>query len=80
MDNWQHRTVYISQVGGEWQVDYGGGDVLVGLDRILDEYGSKGWELVALFPQSWRTEAGHFGPYEVSAYRAVFKRRAAQST
>ena len=55
-------------------MDYGGGDVLVGLDRILDEYGSKGWELVSLLPQSWRTEAGQFGPYEVSAYRAVFKR------
>ena len=75
MDAWEHRTVYISRAGGEWQVDYGGGDVVKGLDAILDEYGSKGWELVAFFPQAWRTEAGQFGPYEVNAYRAVFKRR-----
>ena len=75
MERWEHRTVYMSRVAGEWQVDYGGGDVVKGLDQILDEYGSKGWELVTLFPQTWRTEAGQFGPYEVTAYRAVFKRR-----
>ena len=79
MDSWEHRTVYISRVGGEWQVDYGNGDVLTGLDQILDEYGSKGWELVTLLPQSWRTESGQFGPYEVNAYRGVFKRRTAQT-
>jgi hypothetical protein len=62
-------------VEGEWQVDYGSGDILKGLDRILDEYGSKGWELVSLLPQGWRTEAGQFGPFDINAYRAVFKRR-----
>jgi hypothetical protein len=80
MDRWEHRTVYISRVGGEWQVDYGSGDVTKGLDHVLDEYGSKGWELVSLFPQAWRTESGQFGPFEATAYRAVFKRRAEAAT
>jgi hypothetical protein len=78
VDRWEHRTVYMSRVAGEWQVDYGNGDVVKGLERILDEYGSKGWELVAFFAQGWQTEAGQFGPYEVNAYRAVFKRRVEQ--
>lgn len=74
MERWEHRTVLIQRVEGEWLVDYGGGDTLTGIDRILDEYGGKGWELVSFVPHAWKTSAGQFGPFEASAYRAVFKR------
>ncbi len=75
VDRWEHRTVYISRAADDWEVVYGDGTRLTGLDRILDEYGARSWELVSFVPHAWKTQAGQFGPFEVTAYRAVFKRR-----
>ena len=75
MEPWEHRSIVIHRESGVWSVVFGDGDALEGIDRILDEYGSKGWELVAFTPQSWSTASGQYGPYDVTAYRAVFKRR-----
>ena len=77
MDRWEHRTVLIQRDESGWAIQYADGTRLEGLDQILDEYGSKGWELVTLLPQAYLTAAGQFGPFETSAYRAVFKRRVA---
>ncbi len=58
-----------------WLIRYADGEVMEGIDQILDEYGSRGWELVSFVPQAWSTGAGQFGPFDVNTYRAVFKRR-----
>ena len=79
MERWEHRTVLIQRDESGWAIQFADGSRLEGLDQILDEYGSKGWELVNLLPQTYTTSAGQFGPYESSAYRAVFKRRLATS-
>ncbi|MDQ3699862.1 MAG: DUF4177 domain-containing protein [Chloroflexota bacterium] len=77
MHRWEHRTVLITRDGDRWSVQFAEGESLDGLERILDEYGAKGWELASFVPHSWTTRAGYYGPYEVDAYRAVFKRRVA---
>ena len=77
MEPWEHRSIVIRREGGVWSIVFADGDALEGIDRILDEYGSKGWELVSFTPQSWATASGQYGPYDVTAYRAVFKRRTA---
>ena len=77
MERWEHRTVLIQRDAGGWAIEFADGSRLEGLDQILDEYGSKGWELVNLLPQTYATSAGQFGPFEASAFRAVFKRRLA---
>ena len=79
MDRWEHRTIVIRRTVGTWSIQYADGQSIEGIDQVLDEYGSKGWELVSFLPQSWGTAAGQFGPFEVDAFRAVFKRRAAAS-
>ena len=75
MDRWEHRTVLIQRDSSGWAIQFADGTRLEGLDQVLDEYGTKGWELVTLIPQTYLTSAGQFGPFEASAYRAVFKRR-----
>ena len=75
MDRWEHRTVLIQRDGSGWHIQFSDGTRLDGIDQVLDEYGSKGWELVTLAPQTYSTSAGQFGPFDASAYRAVFKRR-----
>ncbi|MGI8423694.1 MAG: DUF4177 domain-containing protein [Chloroflexota bacterium] len=75
MDRWEHRTVLIQRDAAGWVIQFADGHRLDGIDQILDEYGSKGWELVSLVTQTYATSAGQFGPFEVAAYRAVFKRR-----
>ena len=75
MERWEHRTVYIGRTGQVWSVQYADGQTLEEIERILDEYGARGWELVGLVPQSWSTGAGQYSPFDVDAYRAVFKRR-----
>ncbi len=65
----------IRRTAGVWSIQFADGQALEGIDQVLDEYGSRGWELVSLQPQSWGTEAGQYGPYDVSAWRATFKRR-----
>jgi hypothetical protein len=75
VERWEHRTVLINRGASGWLIEYADGTRLEGLDQVLDEYGAKGWELVTLIPQTYATAAGQFGPFDVSAYRAVFKRR-----
>ena len=75
MYRWEHRTVLIRRTAGVWSIQFADGKSVEGIGQVLDEYGSRGWELVTFQPQSWGTEAGQFGPYDVSAWRAVFKRR-----
>jgi hypothetical protein len=75
VDRWEHRTVLIRRTAGVWAIQFADGQTLEGIDQVLDEYGSRGWELVTFQPQTWMTEAGQFGPFDVSAWRAVFKRR-----
>ncbi|HET7771025.1 MAG TPA: DUF4177 domain-containing protein [Chloroflexota bacterium] len=77
MERWEHRTVLIQRDESGWAIQFADGSRLQGLDQILDEYGSKGWELVTLQPQTYVTAAGQFGPFEAGSYRAVFKRRLA---
>jgi hypothetical protein len=74
VDRWEHRTVVVLR-DTVWFIEFADGSRLEGLDQVLDEYGSKGWELVSLVPQTYSTSAGQFGPFDASAYRAVFKRR-----
>ena len=75
MDRWEHRTVLIQRDSTAWHIEFADGSRLEGLDQVLDEYGSKGWELVTVTAQTYSTAAGQFGPFDASAYRAVFKRR-----
>ena len=77
MDRWEHRTVLIQRDSTGWAIEYADGTRVEGIDQILDEYGAKGWELVTFAPQTYLTNAGQFGPFDASAYRAVFKRRLA---
>lgn len=76
VEKWEHRTVLIRRIEGVWAIEFADGARLEGIDQVLDEYGSKGWELVSLVSQTWTAAAGQYGPFDVSAYRAVFKRRA----
>lgn len=75
MDQWEHRTILIQRDSSGWAIQYADGTRLEGIDHILDEYGAKGWELVTFLPQTYLTTSGQFGPFDASAYRAVFKRR-----
>ncbi len=75
MNKWEHRTVLIQRIEGAWAIEFADGQRLEGIDQILDEYGSRGWELVTFAPQTYATAAGQFGPFDAAAYRAVFKRR-----
>jgi uncharacterized protein DUF4177 len=75
VDRWEHRTVLVVRDAAGWFIEFADGSRLDGLDQVLDEYGSKGWELVTVVAQTYSTAAGQFGPFDVSAYRAVFKRR-----
>jgi hypothetical protein len=75
VDRWEHRTVLIQRIDGVWAIEFADGQRLEGIDQILDEYGGRGWELVTFAPQTYTTGAGQFGPFDASAYRAVFKRR-----
>lgn len=77
MERWEHRSVLIRRTAHVWSVQFADGETLEGIDRILDDYGAKGWELVSFTPNSWSTGAGQYGPFDVTAYRAVFKRRIA---
>lgn len=77
MESWEHRTVLIHRTEGVWSIQFADGGKLEGIDQILDEYGSRGWELVTFAPQTYATTAGQFGPFDATSYRAVFKRRRA---
>ena len=78
MARWEYRTVWISydkKQHKNWVVEYAEKPPLVGLNAILEEYGSRGWELVCLNPERFSAFPG-FGTWHIEpqAYRATFKR------
>lgn len=79
MTIWEHRTVTIGRIDGEWRVSLGQGEAISGLQDVLDYYGSRGWELVSVQPQAWASESGQYGPWDVNRLLAVFKRVAPNS-
>lgn len=74
MTIWEHRTVVVALERGEWRVDFGDGEVLVGLQTVLDYYGRRGWEVIAVQPQGWNAGSGQYGPWDVTRLLAIFKR------
>ena len=78
MGKWEHRTIsihYDKKTHKNWVVKYAERPPLVGLQAILEAYGSDGWELVSLNPEHLQAFPG-FGKYyiEPGVYRATFKR------
>jgi hypothetical protein len=78
MGKWEHRTIsihYDKKTHKNWVVQYAERPPLVGLQAILEAYGSDGWELVSLNPEHLQVIPG-FGKYyiEPGVYRATFKR------
>ena len=78
MGKWKYLTLYINydkKKHKDWVVEYAERPPLVGLQAILEAYGSDGWELVSLNPVQFQAFAG-FGKWHVepAAYRATFKR------
>jgi hypothetical protein len=59
----------------DWAIHPSGKPPVVGLQAVLNEYGSQGWELVSLQAEYLETYPG-FGKWssETQAYRATFKR------
>jgi hypothetical protein len=75
---WEYRTISIAYDGQkqkDWVLEYRERPPLVGLQAILDAYGSRGWELMTLNPERLRAVAG-FGEwhFEPRSYRATFRR------
>jgi hypothetical protein len=80
MGQWEYRTIRIRYDRKEhknWVVERTGKPPLVGLQAVLDAYGSRGWDLVSLGPERFQAYAG-FAKWiiEPAAYRATFKRPA----
>ena len=77
---WEYRTIsinYDKKKHKNWVVEYDEKPALVGLQAILEAYGARGWELVALNPDHLQAFPG-FGKWyiEPAVYRATFKRPA----
>ena len=74
---WKYLTVSIKyeKKHKDWVVEYAERPPLVGLQAILEAYGSDGWELVGLNPDQLQAFPG-FGKWyvEPAVYRATFKR------
>ena len=79
MEKWEYNTLIIysediKDANGkkheDWVVRISDGTQIVGLTKILDRYGSEGWELVNLISEEYT-------PNDVIGYRAVFKRKLA---
>ena len=80
MTRWEYLTFgieYDRRQHKTWVVEQPDGEPLVGLNAILDAYGSSGWELVSLEAERHQVYVG-FGKYslEPASYRATFKRPA----
>ena len=77
MSKWVYRTVSViyDKKRKNWVTESAEMDTVLGLQAILDEYGSLGWELVDLSIDRLRTYV-QLGGYAVEpeAYRATFKR------
>ena len=80
MQKWEHRTIrigYDKKKHKDWVLERAEGPPLVGLQAVLEAYGSAGWELVSLHPDELLAAPG-FGKWYVDpgSYRATFKRPA----
>ena len=78
MGKWEYHTIgirYDKKKHKNWVVEFAGKPPLVGLDGILNAYGSGGWELISLDPEHLQAYPG-FGKWfiEPGGYRATFKR------
>ncbi len=78
MAGWEYLTFsigYDKKKHKTWALEQRDGETIVGLDAILQAYGSEGWELVSLEADRFEVFPG-FGKYymEPAAYRATFKR------
>ena len=78
MAKWEHLTFsvgYDKKKHKGWTLERRDGDVLVGLNAILESFGSEGWELVSLEADRYEVFPG-FGKWymEPAAFRATFKR------
>ena len=56
----------------DWTLRFSDGTQLIGLDEILNDFGSQGWELVSVLPT--KLEGNHYH-YEPKAFHVMFKRR-----
>ena len=78
MTEWEYRTFkieYDKKQYKNWVVEHAGKPPLVGLQAILEEHGSRDWELVSLEAEHYEISVG-FGKYfmDPTVYRATFKR------
>lgn len=85
MDKWEYNAIYIylkedlkdskGKKYKEWVLEYSDGRRIEGFNRILDYYGSLGWELVN-FLTEWSTGTSmYYGGAHSEGYRAIFKRK-----
>jgi hypothetical protein len=79
MTRWEYSTfaIHYQKKLKNWAVEYTHKPPLVGLQAILEAYGSEGWELVSLAPECSQVYPG-FGQWhmEPETWRATFKRPA----
>jgi len=78
MTKWEYRTFnikYDKKQYKNWVVEREEKPPLVGLQAILEEHGSRDWELVSLDAEHYEIYVG-FGKYfmDPTVYRATFKR------
>jgi hypothetical protein len=78
MAMWEYKTISIMYDGRNrknWVVEGRGGSPLVGFQAILEDYGSRGWELISLNLERSRAVAGFGGWHlEPRSYRAALGR------
>ena len=78
MEEWEYCTINAryDKRYKNWVAENAENAPLVGLPAILNEYGSRGWELVDLTAGYLQAVAG-FGKWHIepASYRATFKRR-----
>jgi len=81
MTRWEYLTLSIEydKKQRDWATRAAGKPAVVGLQAILNEYGTQGWELVALQAEYMEVYPA-FGKWclEPQAYRATFKRALAE--
>jgi hypothetical protein len=77
MSKWEFITLVIEydKKKKDWAVSYTDDKQVVGLERILNSYGSQGWEIVNLQSENLEAYPG-FGKWSAipTSYRATFKR------
>lgn len=83
MDKWEYCNVTIGfqefkddkgKKYKNWGVRYSNGDLIEGIDQVLNAYGQHGWELVNLV-LAHAYQATQFGGTDPDIYFAIFKRR-----